>query len=114
MSVAVEAETEAPSLHDLVTKKEGDGFVWDHQFTVSMMCNIHVNVEGDNYKFNHSCPMQNLYFNLDDGWRQLFCLNPYIIGNWKVNKERRNQKICFSKFRLVYMGVKKEDKKEEI
>ena len=42
MSVAVEAETEAPSLHDLVTKKEEDGFVWDHQFTVSNMYTYNV------------------------------------------------------------------------
>ena len=35
MTLSVAAETEAPDLHDLVTKKDPDGFVWDHQFTVS-------------------------------------------------------------------------------
>ena len=35
LSVAAAAETEAPDLHDLVTKTDPDGFVWDHQFTVS-------------------------------------------------------------------------------
>ena len=35
MSVSVDAETEAPDLHDLVTKRDPDGFAWDHQFTVS-------------------------------------------------------------------------------
>ena len=34
MSVSVEAETQAPDLHDLVTKRDQNEFVWDHQFTV--------------------------------------------------------------------------------
>ena len=35
MTLSVAAETEAPDFHDLVTKTDPDGFVWDHQFTVS-------------------------------------------------------------------------------
>ena len=39
MSVSVEAENQAPNLHDLVTKRDQNEFVWDHQFTVTKMHN---------------------------------------------------------------------------
>ena len=51
---------------------------------------------------------------LDDGWCQQFCLDPYILGNWKVKYEMKIYFSSSSIFRLVYMGVKKEDTKEEI
>ena len=41
MSVSVEAETQAPDLHDLVTKRDQNEFVWDHQFTVKK---LHINL----------------------------------------------------------------------
>ena len=51
---------------------------------------------------------------LDDVWYKLFSLGAYILGNWKVDTESRTKiKLMFFS-RLVYIGMKKEDTKEEI
>ena len=76
MSVAVEAETEAPSLHDLVTKKEEDGFVWDHQFTVSK---IH-------------CRMSNFYW---FRWWLVSAVLPWSLYSWKLEGKIRNENTFF-------------------
>ena len=44
------------------------------------------------FSINKKCQIS---INLDDGWCQQFCLDPYILGNWKVTEEIRNEKNMF-------------------
>ena len=110
MSVSVEAETQAPNLHDLVTKRDQNEFIWDHQFTVTKMPNNLMRILRYIEFIDHELTIS-IY--LDDVWYKLFSLGACFLGNWKVQTkegEKKSQFFC----RLVYIGVKKEDTKEEI
>ena len=81
MSVSVEAETQAPNLHDLVTKRDQNEFVWDHQFTVTKMPNNLMRIIRYTEFIDHELTIS-IY--LDDVWYKLFSLGACFLGNWKV------------------------------
>ena len=90
MSVSVEAETQAPDLHDLVTKRDQNEFVWDHQFTVKKTHNK-LNKDADLFWFDLIDHELTFSIYLDDVWYKLFSLGAYILGNWKVDKTKKGE-----------------------